>query len=327
MISDYSKILITGASGFVGRQFLSDQIDVFCSLDVIIARHSSPIYNENLRDSISLIDFDLSCLENLKHNVDLIFHLAGEKLNESLMWEVNVEGTRRLLDWARNHRVKRFIYLSSVGVYGVQKNSGKVDAERIKHPQTIYECSKSAAEDLVRQECTKHGIEYVIVQPSNVIGWADGKRYPLLGLMKMIQRGWFTYFGKSKNYFNYVAVEDVASALAATIAPQAMNRTFIVNTPVSIENFVNWIADELEVTIPFRNFPEEFGRVAALLVDSLNRFAGISLPFGMDRYDELTNTTFYDGSLAIDLFGDVYELGIETAVRQLVQRYKKEGLL
>jgi nucleoside-diphosphate-sugar epimerase len=258
---------------------------------------------------------------------DIVFHIAGEKRDDARMWEVNLEGARRLLEWSARHGVKRFVYLSSVGVYGARKNAGVIQAGAPKHPSNTYESSKSAAEDLVRQKCGEYGMEYVILQPSNVIGWVDGRAYPLLGLMKMIQRGWFTYFGSEDACFNYVAVEDVASALVAATTPGAANRAFIVNSPVSMQQFVGWIAEELGVPPPARRLPAMVGRAAAFLADVLGGATGRSIPFGRERFTELTNTTRYDGSPARDALGDVYSMGVESAVRRLVQRYRKEGLL
>lgn len=327
MSGEYSKILVTGGSGFVGRKLLDNLVDrtPFDALYIAV-RHASK-ESGVLNNKISFLNFNLSSSINFETPVDLVLHVAGEKKCENQMWEVNVEGTRRLLDWSAEHGVKRFVYLSSVGVYGARKNAGIVVEKTAKFPANTYEFTKSAAEDLVRQKCRQHGIEYVILQPSNVIGWSDGKAYPLLGLMKMIQRGWFIYFGKVDTCFNYVAVEDVASAIVDAIAPSAADQTFIINTPVPMKIFVRWIADELGVVPPTRRVPALVGRTIAALADVLGILTGKSIPFGKARYTELTNTTCFDGSFVCDVLGDVYSLGIELAVRQLVRRYREEGLI
>lgn len=323
----YSAVLITGATGFVGGHFLGRLGDENPQLSVYVGQRQSAHADTMLGGGTHPVSLDLSSQLYLQLSVDIVFHIAGEKRDEGLMWEVNFEGTRRLLEWSAAQGVRRFVYLSSVGVYGASKNAGLVEAEAPKHPQNVYESSKSAAEDLVREKCGEYGMEYVILQPSNVIGWVEGKAYPLLGLMRMIKRGLFTYFGSQDTCFNYVAVEDVASALVAATAPSAANRAFIINSPVSMRQFVGWIAQELGVVPPARCLPAMFGRAAAVLADALSGVTGKSIPFGRERFDELTNTTRYDGSPACDVLGNVYALGIESSVRQLVRRYKKEGLL
>lgn len=324
-MSTYKSALVTGASGFVGQHFFQRVRAELPALALYVGGRSAS--TRGLPGQARPVILDLSREIELGETPEVVFHIAGEKRDESRMWEVNLEGTRRLLDWSAAQGVKRFVYLSSVGVYGARKNAGVVQAGAPKHPQNIYESSKSAAEDLVRQKCGEYGIEYVILQPSNVIGWVDGKAFPLLGLMKMIKRGWFTYFGRRETCFNYVAVEDVASALVAATAPGAANRVFIINSPVSIRQFVGWIAQELGVALPARRLPALVGRAAAAFADAVRGVTGRSIPFDRERYSELTNTTRYDGSPACSALGKVYSLGIESAVRQLVRRYRKEGLL
>jgi nucleoside-diphosphate-sugar epimerase len=324
-MSSYKSALVTGASGFVGRHFLQRVQAEFPDLALYVGGRSA--VPSGLSGQAKPVVLDLSREIGFEGEPEVVFHVAGEKRDEGQMWEVNLEGTRRLLQWSAAHGVKRFVYLSSVGVYGARKNSGVVEAGAPRHPINTYESSKSAAEDLVREKCGEYGMEYVILQPSNVIGWVGGEAYPLLGLMKMIKRGWFTYFGGKDTCFNYVAVEDVASALVAATAPEAANRAFIINSPVSMRHFVGWIAEELGVAAPSRRLPAMVGRVAAFLADGMRGVTGKSIPFGRERFAELTNTTRYDGSPASKVLGKVYPLGIESAVRQLVRRYRREGLL
>src|ERR1019366_6324249 len=117
---------------------------------------------------IQYVALDLSKSIELHSSPDIVFHIAGEKRDESRMWDVNLEGTRRLVGWSAEHGVKRFVYLSSVAVYGARKNSGVIDQDTLKRPQNTYGASMNAAENYVREHCSKYGIEYVILQPSNV---------------------------------------------------------------------------------------------------------------------------------------------------------------
>jgi nucleoside-diphosphate-sugar epimerase len=278
-------------------------------------------------ERIEYIELDLSRVVEIQSFPDIVFHIAGEKRNESTMWDVNLEGTRRLLDWSARQGVKRFVYLSSVGVYGAQKDSGIVTERTSRHPNNTYEASKNAAEDWVREYCQKCGIDYVILQPSNVIGWVDGKAYPLLGMMRMIKRGLFTYFDNGEACFNYVAVEDVAAGLAAAMLPQAENSTFILNSPIQMKLAVDWIADELGVAPPSRKLPASLGYMAGELASALSRLTGKSLPFSRERFNELTNTTRYDGGEITARIGFTYPRGVEGAIRKLVRQYVNEGLL
>lgn len=321
----YEHALVTGATGFVGNYFLSILISDFPQLAISVGGRSAYISKWHA-ERIESVSLDLSKEVDIHSYPDIVFHIAGEKRDESKMWDVNFEGTRRLLDWSAQHGVKRFVYLSSVGVYGASKDSGVVTESTPKRPQNAYESSKNAAEDWVRECCQRHGIEYVILQPSNVIG-VSGKAYPLLGMMKMIKKGLFTYFDGGAACFNYVAVDDVAAGLAAAMSPQAANRTFILNSPIRMKLAVDWIADEIGVVRPSRRLPTALGFIAGEMASTLTGLTGKSIPFSKERFNELTNTTSYDGSTISEATGFVYPLGIENAIRKLVRQYVKEGLL
>lgn len=326
LVTEFKNAFVTGASGFVGSRFLALLAADFPQLSICIggrSGHSTKWPGER----IQYVSLDLSKEVEAHSFPDIVFHIAGEKRDESKMWGVNLEGARRLLDWSVRRGVKRFVYLSSVGAYGASKDSGVVTENTHRHPQNTYEASKNAAEDLVREYCAKYGIEYVIFQPSNVIGPIDGIAYPLLGMMRMIKRGLFTYFDEGGACFNYVAVEDVAAGLVAAMSQQAANRTFILNSPIRMRQAVDWIADELGVARPSRRLPTVLGYSAGTMASVLTRLTGKSLPFSRERFNELTNTTCYDGTAIVEATGFTYPLGIEAAMHNLVRQYVKEGLL
>jgi nucleoside-diphosphate-sugar epimerase len=326
MDSIITKAVVTGATGFIGRHLIERLCSIDLQINLYVGYRHSVEDNLCMRSNMRYFSLDLTSPINLNLSADIVFHLAGEKHDESKMWEVNLVGTRRLLEWSVEHEVKRFIYLSSVGVYGARKNAGVIVAGAKKCPQNTYEASKSAAEDLVREICTENGIEYVILQPTNVVGYQERGAYPLLGLMQSVQRGWFTYFGGNSTFFNYVAVEDVVNALLAATKTGAANRTFIINSPVPMQQFIGWIAEELGVPAPVRRMPVFTGIALTFLADILSLLRRKRIPFDIERLNELTNSTCYDG-VPIASLDKVYLDGIEVALRKLVQLYRKNGVL
>src|SRR5207237_8839894 len=129
---------------------------------------------------------------------------------------------------------QRFVLPSSVGVYGAPPHAGLVDERHAHTPQNAYEVSKDAGERAVRERCAALGIACVVLQPSNVVGLVPGRNYSLLGLVRMVARGWFRHVGHGAAWVNYVAVEDVAAALVALARRDAPAGTYIVNTPAPL---------------------------------------------------------------------------------------------
>lgn len=317
------KILVTGGSGFIGKYFL-DEISKDPRCEIFLATRNGT--GEIRGGAVRPVRLDLAGDFELDIPVDIVFHLAGEKKDERLMEAVNVEGTGRLLKWAASMKVKKFVYLSSVGVYGAPKDSGRITEESPRSPKNRYEETKNEAELMVRETCAAKKISFTVIQPSNVIGAVPGgKAYPFLGLMRAINKGLFFFVGNVQSEFNYIGVEDVASSLAKARESVFDNRVFIVNTPVKLCEAVKIISTELGVPMPEKKIPKLAAKAAAALGSRL-RGTGVSLPFDVERYSELTNTTIYDGSAILGT-GFTYPLGIEASLKALARLYVAGGLL
>ena len=92
----FEHALITGASGFVGSYFKSLLLSDFPGLFISVGGRSAPIA-KSPSGRIQYVALDLSKSIELHSSPDIVFHIAGEKRDESRMWDVNLEGTRRLV--------------------------------------------------------------------------------------------------------------------------------------------------------------------------------------------------------------------------------------
>ena len=318
--------LVTGASGFIGSALLGALRST--AQPVLAAGRNPPPTDSAAAPRWLRLDLAERSIE-LPSGIDTVLHLAGEKRGEARMHEVNHLGAARLVDAAARAGARRFVHLSSVGVYGAPKHAGVVDELRPHRPVNAYERSKDAGERAVRERCAANAMSCIVLQPSNVIGWSPQGR-PLLGLMRIVAKGWFRYFGRSDDSeacVNYVGVDDVAGALLAAARAEQGDATFIVNTPVPLRDMVGWIADELTVPTPRARLPYPVG-VGLAAAGALGRSVlGRELPFSPERLLELTNTTRYDGSAISRSLGFDYPCGIEATLRTLARAYRREGWL
>jgi nucleoside-diphosphate-sugar epimerase len=170
-------------------------------------------------------------------------------------------------------------------------------------------------------------MEFVVLQPTNIIGHVPGYTYPLLGLISTIKTRRFSYFGTHDTWVNYVDVEDVAAAIKVAVRSGRVASTYIVNTPARLVDLVDWISDAIGVTVPSRRMPAWLGASAGAACSVLQRVVSRPLSFSAERYRELTNTTRYDDSALRRELGFVYPIGIEAAVRRLALAYLAKGLI
>lgn len=321
-----SAVLITGASGFIGTAVLRRMQADTPDRPLVLAGRTErteplPAHCRHLRLDLEAPEFVLP------EGIDTVLHLAGEKRDPGRMAAINHRGAARLVDAAARAGARRFVHLSSVGVYGAAKHSGAVDEAQAHRPQNPYEASKHAGEVAVQARCAALGLACTVLQPSNVIGIVAGQSYPLLGLARMVARGWFCHIGRGDAWVNYVAVDDVAAALVAALRDDAPSGVYIVNTPAPLRSLVGWMAQALHAPEPTKRLPLWLGAAAASAGALGRSVLRRELPFSPERFLELTNTTRYDGSAITRALGFAYPQGIEATVRAMMDRYRHEGLV
>lgn len=206
MEMDRSKVIacVTGATGMVGRRIvqrlLSDGYKVRA-----LSRQGQ--YRDPRVELLSGGLDDEGVLRRFVCDAHLLFHCAAELHDTSKMWDVNVQGTERLLNMVRESTVKYLCYLSSAGVVGRTKAEW-VDENSECSPQNTYEKSKLAAEKLVSKGL--NGCNVVILRPTNVI---SEDRPGALGLP--MSGSWLSHlkvFLKGGECAHIVHAEDVAEA-------------------------------------------------------------------------------------------------------------------
>jgi UDP-glucose 4-epimerase len=325
MSDDQLAYMVTGGTGLLGTHVLNALRARHPARPLIIASRGSPSSGGSMPASVRLLRLDLTEDFILRPVVHTIIHIAGEKRDKFRMESVNHHGTRRLVEAAVQAGVRRFVCVSSVGVYGARPHAGLVTETFPHMPRNPYEASKDAGEKCVRELCSRFGMEFVVVQPSNVIGSMTGRSYPLLGLMRMVQKGWFTWFGATEPWINYVAVEDVAAAVVVAAERAPSGHTFILNTPERLSNMVRWISEELGVPTPQRRLPLWLGQAAVGLGSTVARLSNRSMLISREKLLELTNTTMYDGSAFTHATGFDYPAGVHRMIKNLVSAYRREG--
>jgi dihydroflavonol-4-reductase len=178
----------------------------------------------------SITDAEL-CARAMR-GVTHVFHLAvamreGGKSDE-FFEAINLDGTRSLLDAAASGRVERFVYCSTIGIYG-HRAPGVTSEDSPLRPGNIYERTKVAAERMVREQGAHANVQYTVLRPADVYGPRDQR---LLKLFKGVSRGRFPLFGDGSGRRHMVYVDDVVSAFfAACERPDAVDQRMIVAGP------------------------------------------------------------------------------------------------
>jgi len=195
---------VTGGSGMVGKRIVEVLLGLGFQVRVLSRKFASSdsrivIFEGDLLDEQTLSQFF--------SGAEFVFHCAAELHDHSSMWDVNVKGTKKVLELCNKEKIKYFCYLSSAGVVGKTQELLVTESTDC-HPQDAYERSKWAAEKLVRAGIKDSNV--VILRPTNVI---DENRPGalLLGKDKGLKNR-LKVFLKGGECAHLVHAEDVARA-------------------------------------------------------------------------------------------------------------------
>ena len=229
------KILITGANGFVGLAVLQ-QPKVMSGLQAVgsvcrAAGLTSTTVVE-VGDLAAQTDWSLALA-----GIDVVVHVAARVHNMhdteydplAAFRTVNVSGTLNLSRQATAAGVKRFVFISSIGVNGSQTAVGKPFSEADQpKPRNAYALSKWEAEQGLVKIAAETGLEVVIIRPPLVYGCNAPGNFG--SLMRAVHRGWPLPLGAMHNQRSLVALDNLVDFIVTCIThPQAANKTFLVS--------------------------------------------------------------------------------------------------
>jgi nucleoside-diphosphate-sugar epimerase len=242
------KVFVTGASGFLGHAVSAELLAREHEVVALVRRPSSqPAGTTPVHGHLA----DAGALERalLEAKPEAVIHLAAEiatQRDPSKIDEVNVNGTRRLLDACAAVDGLRFVFVSTV-VTG-DARGGVLDEQSTLPVETAYGRSKQQAEKLVRDS----GLTNVIIRPSHVYG--AGGWYAEEIVKRLRQPGRFAVIGSGENLWDVVRVEYVASACvtAAERAPDRSVYHVVDDAPLTYYEFVALTATALGVGPPRR---------------------------------------------------------------------------
>lgn len=229
------KILVTGASGFVGKSLYAELQELKRSVVGVIRFKANKTNNINLIGMKS-INGDTSWFAALS-DVSIIVHLAArvhimddKALNPLLEFrKVNVEGTLNLARQAAAAGVKRFIFVSSIKVNGEYTEIGKPFTEvETPSPKDAYGISKLEAERGLMLIAQQTGMEVVIIRPPLVYGL--GVKANFASMMQMVKRCIPLPLGAIHNKRSFVYIENLVSLIVKCIDhPAAADQVFLVS--------------------------------------------------------------------------------------------------
>jgi nucleoside-diphosphate-sugar epimerase len=295
-------ILITGATGFIGSR-MAEQLHARNEDLVLLGRLRNEIEQQraeklrSLKLAVSDVDLVEQDLAPFVEGVDLVIHLAAaqHEANQPEVYfeRINVGGTRRLLEASVSAGVRRFVYGSTIGVYG-QALNGEINEHSPVAPDNHYGRTKLAAEQVVREFGDR--LEVAIARISETYGPGD---YRLLKLFSGIRKGLFFLIGSGWNLHQLVFVDDLIEGLYELgKAPSAVGKTLVLagDEVVSTKQMCADIATAVGRPLRSLRLPLTPFVLAAVIMEQTLGRAGIQPPLHRRRLDFFRKSFFFSPS-------------------------------
>ncbi len=274
-------LLATGANGFIGRAVC--QAAKGSGWKVRRALRVS----DGSEDCVGVGSIDgTTDWSSAVSGIDAVVHLAGRvhrtgersHAGYDAYRRVNVDASVKLARAAANAGVKRFVFVSSIGVHGELTTGRPLRETDVPAPESPYARSKLEAEQALRRICRDAGMELVVVRPPIVCGPGAPGNYQRL--MRLIARGVPMPFGGVRNLRSTIGVENLAALLVRCAEhPAAAGQTFLAaDVPdFATPDLIRTIARGMGVRARLWSVPMPVFRAATTLgfmAGSLNKLIG-----------------------------------------------------
>jgi nucleoside-diphosphate-sugar epimerase len=257
------KVLVTGATGFVGRALVAQLVELGHVEVLALTRQvpADPVAGAKYLpggDLTSQTQWQpaLAGVHAIVHTAARA-HISNDRAADPLakFRRVNVAGTLRLAEQAAAMGVRRFVFVSSIGVNGVQSAPGKAFSEADQpNPHNAYALSKWEAEQGLLRVADETGMAVVIIRPPLVYGCRAPGNFG--SLMRAVQRGWPLPLGAVHNQRSLVALDNLVDFIVTCIThPQAANQTFLVSDGKDLSTTVLVRAMAQAAGVPARLLP------------------------------------------------------------------------
>jgi 2-alkyl-3-oxoalkanoate reductase len=327
------KVLVTGGTGFTGKALVKRLLDE--GHQVVALDYKEGIKTEELRkwgaEVIIGSVTDEDVVRRAVKGVEVVQHLAAafREMNvpDTYYREVNVEGTRRVLQAAEEAGVRRFIYCSTCGVHGNVERP-PADENAPIQPADYYQRTKYEAEPVVLEHHRKGPMKCVILRPAAIYGPGDPERFGMI--FRRVNKGTFPMFGDGRTLYHPVYVENLVDAHLLVMKDGVGDgEAYLIADEeyYEIETIVRKVARALDKEVRIPHLPVTPVVLVGHIVEKACKPFGITPPIFPRRVDWYRQNRAFDITKAKRDLGYRPRVGLDEGLRKTAEWYKAEGYM
>jgi nucleoside-diphosphate-sugar epimerase len=325
------KALVTGANGFTGSYLTKHLLDKGYQVKVLVRQGSNCKALDGLPVEYAYADLaDDSPIDDALQDIDLVYHIAAlyrsENVPKQYFWDVNVKGTKKVLEAAKRAEVKRFVHCSTVGVQGEIKTPPAKEEDPYA-PGDYYQESKKDGEILALEFFKTAGLLGTVVRPVGIYGPGDLR---FLKLFKYINNGKFKMIGSGKVLYHLTFVEDLVAGIALAGEKEgAIGEIITIGGEgyLTLNELVAKISEILNKPVSSLRIPVWPVWFVGWLCEIICQPFGISPPIYRRRVDFFIKDRAFDISKAKRLLDYQPRISLEEGLRRTAAWYREQGLL
>jgi nucleoside-diphosphate-sugar epimerase len=328
------RVLITGGTGFIGSRLAlrclqrGDSVTLLGQVNNSAEKENQRVLEDRGAKVILVSVADRDGVFEAIEGIECVFHLAAAQHEANVpdqhFWNVNVTGTKNVLEGSMRAGVKIFVHGSTIGVYG-DALDGRIDEASPLQPNNIYGVTKLEAEKLVLSFQQKMPV--VIIRISETYGPGD---YRLLKLFKAIKKGVFFVIGSGKNLHHLIHVDDLIEGLflAATVEA-AHGKAFVLagKDVLTTREMAEIVAGQLGEKLPRLQIPLFPFLLLASILEGVLRPLGIQPPLHKRRMDFFKKSFLFSQEQSTAVLGFVPKIAFSEGVADTAKWYEEMGYL
>ena len=328
-------MLVTGATGFTGGHLATSLARRGYRVRALVREKSASRFRDSEAAAAGVVACigdlgDRSSIARATEGVDVVYHIAASYREagqpDSAYTQVNVDGTRHVLESAKQAGVKRVVHCSTGGVHGhIQHPPANENAPLA--PGDMYQETKLAAEELARDFGCREALDVVVARPIGIYGPGDTR---FLKMFRGIARRRFPVLGSGDVFYHLTFIDDLVEGFRLCgETPAAAGRTYILAGPryTTLNELVRLIANELQVKPPRLHLPVWPFWMAGLACEMVCVPLRIQPPLYRRRVDFFTKSRAFDTTRARTELGFHPVVDLEEGIRRTARWYRAEGLL
>jgi dihydroflavonol-4-reductase len=322
--------LVTGATGFTGGHVARELRRRGHRVRALV-RPGSDVSSLAGHD-IELCSGQLVSASDVRRameGVEIVYHIAAAyreaKHPDSYYFDVNVGGTKNILDAARAEGVHRVVHCSTAGVHG-EVTTVPADECAPLSPGDVYQDSKLEGEQVALAEFGR-GLPGVVFRPVGIYGPGDTR---FLKLFRTIDSGRFRMFGSGEVLYHLTYIDDLVDGIILCgEVPDALGQVFLLAGPgyTTLNELVARVAEALDRPMPRGRLPLWPLLTAATLCEAACRPLGIDPPLHRRRCDFFVKDRAFTSAKAREILGYEPKVDLAAGLRRTADWYRATGLL